>query len=260
MDLLTRYLGGEHEAVWRAIAERREVTEEAGAVVHAAMQRVRENAEILRASLESLGYDFDAAPGEERARAFVPVGAPVARSAILDRFQGRGPIPCSLQAFWEVVGHLNFIGALPEEDGWPEPEAVDALQIYSPFAYVHDRAGTTNDLGSGGSLEARLDALLGGDDDAEGEHDEDPHEDFVITLDETMKAGFGGVGPIVMPRGPVVDAPLLFEDAPLRSAAGLPLTFLGYLREGFARGGFFGLSAESHRATIARLTRGLVPF
>lgn len=261
MDLLSRYLAGEHEAVWRVLTEQ-PVTDEARAVAHATMRRVRENAELLRATLESRGFDFDAAPREDPARAFVPVGAPVARTVIVEQLEGHGPIPCSLQAFWEVVGHLNFIGALHGEARWPGPEEVDALQIYSPFAYVHDTPSVARKRGGGGaSLVARLDALLGGDDDdADEEPDEDPHEDFVITLDGTMKAGFGGVGPILLPRGSVVDAPLVFEDGPVRGADGSPLTFIGYLREGFARGGFFGLSPETHRATIARLTRGLVPF
>lgn len=83
---------------------------------------------------------------------------------------------------------------------------------------------------------------------------------IVITLDPVLKAGYGGVGPIVLPRVASVDAPLNFEDSPVFFDDGPPLMLVSYLREAFRRGGFFGLEPEVHGDLIARLRDGFLEF
>lgn len=269
-DPLKRYERGQHAEVWRDLGAlsalgSSDAAAEAHAVARATMARVRRNAETLSETLAKRGFGLDFPPGEDAARAPRSVGEPVPAAVVAARLARWAPLPAALQAFWEIVGHLNFIGS--PGDGaraWPDAEQLDPLQIYSPFAVVHEpadgRLATPPIAGaSGASLESRLAAMFPPDEPDDPE-DLDP-EHIVITLDACMKMNVGGVGPIMARTGLTADAALFFEGAPLRDDAGRPgVTFVSYLRRGFACGGFFGLDPKRDAKLVATLTRGLEPF
>jgi len=189
------------------------------------MKRVRKNAEILVKNLEDMGYEIGGGTSEVDERDDKPVGDPISPEEIDSLAENRGPFPLALRAFWEVVGHLNFVGLPPVDmsNEWPELEQLDALQIYS--------------LGDDLTMD----------------------EQIVVALDPVLKAGYGGVGPIYTLPKDSADAALFFEDAALDELAGaFPGHLVGYLREAFVRGGFYGLSPKTHRDLIARLRKGMI--
>lgn len=271
---MKRYERGQHAEVWRdlgalSVLGSSDVAAEAHAVARATMARVRRNAETLSETLAKRGFALDFPPGEDAARATRSVGEPVPAAVIAARLARWTPLPAALQAFWEIVGHLNFIGSPGDgAHAWPDAEQLDPLQIYSPFAVVHERddgrfAAPPIARASGASLESRLAAMFAPDepDQPEDEADDLDPDHIVITLDACMKMKVGGAGPIKARTGLTADAALLFEGAPLRDDAGRPgVTFVSYLRRGFACGGFFGLDPKRNAKLVATLTRGLEPF
>lgn len=271
-DLLKRYERGQHAEVWRELGAvsalaSSDAVAEAHAVGRATMARVRRNAETLSETLAKRGFALDFPPGEDAARATRSVGEPVPAAVIAARLARWAPLPAALQAFWEIVGHLNFIGSPGDgAHAWPDAEQLDPLHIYSPFAVVHERddgrlAAPLIARASGASLESRLAAMFAPDEPEQDEAEDLDPEHIVITLDGCMKMRVGGAGPIVARTGLTADAALFFEGAPLRDDAGRPgVTFVSYLRRGFACGGFFGLDPERNAKLVATLTRGLEPF
>lgn len=286
-DLLKRYERGEHEAVWIELARlgpltNTELAGEANAVARATMTRVRRNAEIVADTLSrTFAYEVGFPPGEDVTRATQFVGEPVDPATLTERLARWAPLPAALQAFWTIVGHINFVGhlGLKEDDdeddvddfAWPDEQELDALQIYSPFAVVHEPHGGRKAASRlraddrSASVESRLAAMFGQDDEDEDEDDDDDDElderHLVITLDACMKANLGGAGPIVARTGPTADSALYFCDAPLRGFDGRSeMTFISYLRCGFSRGGFFGFDPHRDAELIGKLTHGLEPF
>jgi hypothetical protein len=125
---LDRYEAGEHILVWEEMRDlggairESAVREDAVAVAHATMRRVRTNIERLIAEWRALGWTF-ALPD------------PLARSsdpkASLDRFESEvGPIAIALRAFYEVIGGICFAGRAERE--WAPHRSSEILHV-EPF-------------------------------------------------------------------------------------------------------------------------------
>jgi hypothetical protein len=124
---LARYEAGEHEAVWQelvALGDRvREapLRDDARAVAHETMRRVRHNVELLVPRLRAIGFEF-AAPHE----AHLPPDPRAA--AVLDRLEAAvGPIPLALRAFHEVVGSVCLMGSHPTLSSYTPPPDLGRL-------------------------------------------------------------------------------------------------------------------------------------
>lgn len=124
------------------------------------MDRVRAAAEILAERWrEQGGFELEAA-----------VGVPDAG--------GRRGVPAVLDAFYSIVGSLDFVEPTP--DDWPALHELDPLQVF-PYAYA-----------------------------ASGESDR-----LFICHDPLIKAGLGGVGPLYVRRDDSSWDPVLhFEGRP----------------------------------------------
>jgi hypothetical protein len=149
---LERYLAGEHEGVWvelLALGERvREepVYSDALAVARETMRRVRHNIELLVPRLEQLGYRFGYEWVDEDELDFAdhqpPVFAPPkpdVHERITELETLAGVLPLSLQAWYETVGAVNFVGMEPEH--WRQLAPVDpARDAFLAFVVSHPHA------------------------------------------------------------------------------------------------------------------------
>jgi hypothetical protein len=123
-DYLARYLAGER-GVWNELVEQAlavvqypELREEAQAVAHELMKRVRHNADAVRATLREAGAllaDHEVPPTDEelsRARELL------------------GPLPTAIEAFWREVGSIALRpeGAL-EIEGIELRHTIDPLEV-----------------------------------------------------------------------------------------------------------------------------------
>ena len=111
-DFLARYQAGEHEA-WDdlvrhavAVSQHPDLLAEAHAVAQALMQRVRQNANAVRATLIEAGArlaDDQAPEGPEAAERLVAA---------------TGPLPVALAAFWNVVGAIDLLPPYVDDDSY----------------------------------------------------------------------------------------------------------------------------------------------
>ncbi len=149
---LERYLAGEHEGIWAellALGERvREepVYSDALAVARETMRRVRHNIEMLVPRLEQVGYRFGYEWLEEDELDFAdhqpPVFAPPkpdVQERVTELETLAGVLPLSLQAWYETVGAVNFVGMEPEH--WRQLAPVDtARDAFLAFLDSHPHA------------------------------------------------------------------------------------------------------------------------
>lgn len=101
-DFVTRYQAGDY-AVWSELVRQHEVVSqhpdlqaEAMAVARLLMQRVRQNADQLRATLREAGAALD----DER--------PPTPEAELQPLIEVVGNLPIALHAFWTVVGSINL--------------------------------------------------------------------------------------------------------------------------------------------------------
>jgi hypothetical protein len=125
MTYLSRYLAGEHREVWadlRALGagvRDEPVAADAWEVALETMSRVLRNLRRLELRLAGLGYEFGVYPDGETPSWFEGALAPPSPGTPRDVETLRGlagSIPLSLEAFWSVVGSVDFVGRRP---GWP---------------------------------------------------------------------------------------------------------------------------------------------
>lgn len=119
-DLVSRYEAGECVAVWETLrsfdAVDGDLREEALAVARVTMQRVAHNLDLLASRLAGKGWI--ALSGRLRTP---PAKGDVEVFREIERIT-KGPLPPSLQAFWEVVGGVDFVWDY--NTGEPPPEVV----------------------------------------------------------------------------------------------------------------------------------------
>jgi len=231
MSYLERYLNGEHKAVWDellAVGEnvrQQPLYDDALAVARETMRRVRHNIELLYQRLTDIDYRF-----LDPKRAYRPPVGNITQA--LDRFKTEfGTIPLSLQAWFEIVGGVDFRGDHPDlcgYDGYPVSYAVD-YHVHDPegsFPYYADPLFFDD-------VEAAIFWL----EDRPGVPIESEPPRHLIVPDWIMKAGVsGGNYEILLPNS-AMDAPL--ERDPRNQ------TFVGYLRTSFRWGGFPGFELYS---------------
>ncbi len=238
---LDRYLAGEHEQVWAELVEMGSdvrhplILSEATDVARETMQRAQSDILTLVPRLRALGYRFGSfSQGQfTPTRPYLP---PSQRSlAKLRRLsQLVGPLPLSLQAWYETVGRVHLVGQAP----WAETAVLsDALVVDgvdSVLYFVQEWLEEWGDL----PPEAQEEPCL-----AEFAPDEYHKEDisggppYAITLPNTS-----------------ADARVEHEWH--------DTTFVAYLRECFACGGFPGLARlpGGLPAEVRQLALGLQPL
>lgn len=151
MSYLSRYEAGEHEQVWSEIspcywkdAQTEPFRSEVLAVARASMTRVKHNIALLVTRLEALGYTFgyDWMDDDER-RAWADEEPPVVSPPLPDiqerfsRLEEAGiRLPLSLQAWYEIVGAVNFVGTPP--NGWRGKYELDPLRVDPLDDYIID--------------------------------------------------------------------------------------------------------------------------
>jgi hypothetical protein len=137
VELLKRYLAGEHRQVWDELlsygprVRNATLIEEANLVLRETMTRVRHNIQRLIGGLERHGFEFGRYPdGEEVPGYDAPLVPPPANADELIREIERlaaGPVPLSLAGFWRYVGSVNLVGSHP---AWPDN--TDPLWVEMP--------------------------------------------------------------------------------------------------------------------------------
>lgn len=102
-DFLARYAAGEHQA-WDElvrhavfVSQHPEALAEAQAVAEALMRRVRQNADVVRSTLQAAGARL----ADESA----PAGSKATQRLVATT----GPLPVALAAFWNVVGSIDLL-------------------------------------------------------------------------------------------------------------------------------------------------------
>jgi hypothetical protein len=199
----------------------------ADAVAREIMKRVRANLETLLARWRDAGFTLHN-----------PMGRPGEARASVKRVEDEwGPLPLTLRALYHEVGHINFVED-PPDDRWPDPEHLDAIAFESI-----DRAQEMSE------------------EDEEGDYD----RRIVAFLDNDLKVGYGGVGPIYIEVEPCFDPLLCFEDGSLRDPeTGAPLRLVPYLRQTILQRGGMGIAGaptdEIESALLRELTAGLIAF
>lgn len=243
MSYLERYLAGEHEQVWaelRALGadvRREPVRVDARAVAAETMRRVRRNLERIVAKLEAAGAEFGVYPdGTLPSYTLGPLTPPTAATrtdaAVLD--ERTGPLPLSLEAFWNEVGSVDLVARYPSAPALLDPLVVDPPE--GPLAELDD-------------WEA--------DDGWEADEDPDRKGRFAAPLAPDLlhkdNTSGGEAYGLYLPD-PGADFALLNEPH--------GLDFVPYLRLSILRwGGFPGLDGRAERWELAAsLTEGLEPF
>lgn len=245
MTFLDRYLAGEHEQVWaelRALGadvRREPVRSDARAVAGETMRRVRRNCERIVAKLEASGAVFGVYPdGSVPSYAPGPLTPPSAATrtdaAALD--ERIGPLPLSLEAFWNEVGSVNFVGMYRSA-----PDLLDPLVIDPPDGTLEELDNWEEDGGWGNQ----------GEDDPGAP----PRFEGGLAPDYLHKDNISGGLPyaVALPE-PAADFELLNERHGME--------FIPYLRLAILRwGGFPGLDGRDERwELIPTLIEGLEPF
>ncbi len=245
-SLFERYLNGDCEQVWDDLytlgpdIRRLDHVDDAFAVAHETMRRVRTNCQTLIARLDSLGwrfgYDWATDVDEDDLAATAALLGDPLPPPVLDEFERRfGLMPLAFRAFYEVVGEVNFVGTPFQRSDWPSPvDGLDPLYV-APASDITDSQHPTGN--------ARL----------------------RVSPDSLAKYFIRGVGyQYVQLPDRRADAPLLLDGAPLY-LGDRRMTLVRYLRAALRGGGFLNFAPGS--AWIARplddlvfLTRDLLPI
>ncbi|MCP3143813.1 HEAT repeat domain-containing protein [Pyxidicoccus xibeiensis] len=241
-DLLARYLRGEHEEVWRILREPEAIAgdfrEEALAVARETMRRVARAVDVLSARLSERGWRVWLAGGAPRTP---PAAGDAALLATLVTLT-KAPLPPSLQAFWEVVGGINFIWDDEHGDEAPDLGTGLAMNHMDPLA-----------MPAAGELPDIIDEWGLPRDEADSDDDEPIR--VCLSGDELMKAGISG-----STYG--IELPFAGAD-PMVLGYMYDLNFVDYLRHCIEWAGFPGLAIEAEPridAFVSELTRDLEPF
>jgi len=142
MTYISRYLAGEHREVWADLrslgagVREEPVAADAREVARETMSRVLRNLRRLEHRLAGLGYEFGVYPDGETPSwsegALVPPSPHTPRE--VETLRGlAGPIPLSLEAFWSVVGSVDFVGRRP---GWPS--GLDPVVVHPPAGALEE--------------------------------------------------------------------------------------------------------------------------
>jgi hypothetical protein len=252
-----RYTAGEHVAVWQELmllgenVRNEPFYSDALTVAAETMRRARRNVEVLVRRLRAMGYRFQGSfwpsmeilsglrtmevPGELR-KAASACGAVHCRDGrqrtanwlkSLEELAG-GPLPLSLQAWYEQVGAVSLLGSHPAINPRDSPELlVDPLVIF-PLGELCEEMETA---------EQEAGELL-----------------LPLSPDDYHKANMSG-GPPYSLKIPDAGADARFSDWHQTS-------FVNYLRIAFQWGGFPGWerSANPPIKEIGELTHGLLPL
>lgn len=280
MTYLQRYQGGEHSAVWDELiamgedARARKIREDAQAVAHETMRRVRKNIEILTPRLRELGYRFHST------KPFVP--AQRKTPELIKRFEKTlsGRLPFSLVAWWEKVEEVSFLGDHPIlQPAGADPlvfrplhQALEAIEDWTgeppffppPGAWETSIEAWRRSLRAEGHSPAEVEAKLAPSIVLFQEQDRenqdilaqpfDPRFRFAFAPDELTKADVKGKTFDILLPSPGA-------DLVLEGAVGRPY-FVEYLRQSLGHGGFRGWAGNSRAPIkeIEKLTAGLLPF
>lgn len=239
--LLSQYQNGTHREVWQALHSlgplAGEARRDAKSIAVSTMEIVRRNAEILAERLDVLGW---------KPLTGVMVGQPCKRP-----FEGEAeaaelgalPLPVALEAFWEVVGSLDFVwdyrrGKAPNVFGSVPLVDLDPLCV--------DGANCLKV-----SIREWKDMI-----DADIASTIPFHLD--LSPDALHKADISGGSPYGVHVPEHCADPMFFGDDFSRR-------FTDYLRQSFCWGGFPGLRnilhlPEATKDRVSGLTRGLLPF
>jgi hypothetical protein len=240
-DLLARYRAGEHSEVWRELRQRGGLRdddrEEALAVARATMVRVADGVDRIAERLSQRGwsppsgFQLRTPPRPEDARVMARIVAIT-----------KAPLPVSLEAFWEVVGGVDFawnleLGDPPDLGPRVAMPEMDPLVIYPLWMVDHSCHEWERDELERGERGDRYDLSL--------------------APDHFHKAGISGGSPYGISL-PFWGADPRFEDEIRR------LPFVRYLRLCLRWGGFPGLERHSRRpgvsAFVAEVRDGIEPF
>jgi hypothetical protein len=277
---LERYLAGEREEVWAELSARgpairaEPLFAEAQAVARETMTRARANVALLVQRLTSLGYRFVSDALGPRPTPYVsPSGESLA--ALRELEHQYGPLPLSIETWYEVVGAVDLMGVYPRLstfEGLFAEGYVDMLlggeriRIRSDFPfYVQGAPPSMEPFDPDAGIAADplvvwpcIDALV---DELELPPDQAGSGSRVqyslgFAPDALHKANVsGGDGPHIAFGDASMDAPLQGDDW-----EGVP--FVSYLRTAFAWGGFPGLreAVDPPRDLLASLCEGLQPL
>jgi hypothetical protein len=217
-QLLERYLNGEHEKVWQdmlalgPLDRKSPVFKDFYAVAQETMSRAKGNILTIISRLEQTGYKF-ALPEQ----VYIPPGTDV-RERLQQLVSHTGPIPVSLQAWYEIVGGVCLMGDHENLAFYSSPIAQEPPLFYSDPLVVFP-----------------IQAALGSIDLDQTNAKENPQDKFLIPIapDSYHKANISGGAPyeIGLPCS-AVDTILLNEWH--------KTTFVNYLRISFRWGGFPG--------------------
>ncbi|MBZ9750157.1 hypothetical protein K7W42_04690 [Deinococcus sp. HMF7604] len=241
---LERYLAGEYEQVWAELVEmgpevrHPSILPEAAAVARETMRRARANIQTLLPQLRALGYRFGTFSGG----GFTPTRpySPPSKTSLLqlkrlDRLAG--PLPLSLQAWYEVVGSVHLVGQAPWGDTAVPADAVVVDPVHSVLYFVREW------LEEFGSVPPEERCTF------------DPCLAAEFAPDEWHKDDTSGGPPyaIHLPNASA-DARVEYEWH--------NTTFVSYLRECFACGGFPGLARlpGGLPVEVRQLAAGLLPL
>jgi hypothetical protein len=245
-SLFERYVNGDRERVWNELyalgsaVRRLDRFDDALAVAHETMRRVRANCQALIPRLESLGWRFGydwatELDDEQIASSPALLGDPLP-PPVLDELERRfGVMPLALRAFYEVVGEVNFVGAPFRRAGWPAPEdGLDPVYVAGASDIVEGKRGP----GSG---------------------------TLVVCPESLGKYFIGALGSqyVELPERRA-DTPISCDGAPLYLGT-QRMTFVRYLRSALRGGGFLNFSPGSGWAArplddLVFLTHDLLPI
>jgi hypothetical protein len=240
-NLLVRYRGGEHEGVWRELRHHAAIAgalrEEALLVARETMRRVARCCDVLAERLEARGWQSLSALRT----------LPDARDvAIFGRIEALtdGPLPPSLQAFWEIVGGVDFIWDYNGDGEAPDFGLGLALREMDPLC-VGPAASAPSDFERWVAMTSPIDPELN-----------DPFK-LYLAPDQRTKDNISGGEPYG------IELPFLGAD-PEFDAEPHGLPFVDYLRLALRWGGFPDLEHHAKhtevRAFVAEMTRDLEPF
>ena len=222
--LSERYLAGESEQVWAELIDLGTdvrhplVLPQATWVARETMRRAQANILILIPALRARGYRFGIfSDGDFKPTRpyFPPSKTSLTKLRQLSKMAG--PLPLSLQAWYEVVGSVHLVGQAP----WGDTDVLaDALVVDSVDTVLHFVREWKQEWG-----------------DMPPEEQEEPCL-AEFAPDEYHKADISG-GPAYAIRLPNGSADAQVENA------WHDLTFVAYLRECFACAGFPGLARQA---------------
>jgi len=249
-SLIERYLAGEHEQVWREIDVEyiplaeiydqnygwRVSVNDIDAVMHETFTRVARNVDLLIKRLRELGYQFEcelpeygeAAPPRRpcSSEVFETIDTLRARYKEMSAFQhGSDPFPRAIVRFSEIVGSVDL------RQAWNGDDRIDpilsALGDFDPL--VVDPEYFAND--------------------AEEDRDIWPTPIGGMGLIAEFAPSFEHKANVSGAENPHFFLPTDRHD-PIVMAENIQLTFTGYLRKMFARGGFYGVSRKTRSSDL----------